>query len=477
MKKRVLISWIAFKNDFSSETNDVKLDGPHGELHNHFYKDDLYFKHIILSTSSSAQNSRASQLASFIKSRFNRVVEVEYLGIDDIISIEEIKPKVSFLLLGLLKKYGGIDIFISPGTPAMQVVWYLLYWELGELGNDLRIFQTKKSQLSKDKKPVQTFIDIDVSPIPQTMQLKQVASFVGNNGGLVIGKDIKPTYDLALKVANTDKVSVVILGETGVGKERLSKFIHDNSVRKGKAFIPVNCGAIPNELIESELFGHVKGAFTSAHKDKIGKFELAHKGTIFLDEIGDMPLNAQTRLLRVLQPKQAINKVGSEKAVDIDVRVIAATNMDLKQLCEEKLFRYDLYYRLNVVEITIAPLRLRPNDLKELLHHFINVKADYFGKKKLEITKEAEKVILNYPFLGNTRQLINLVENLYIFSDKTITVSNLPSFLFMDQSDNPMSLKSVQNRHVRIVLSMNNGNKTKTAKTLGITVNTLKTYL
>lgn len=231
---------------------------------------------------------------------------------------------------------------------------------------------------------------------------------------IVADENTLKTLMLANRVARMDS-TVVLYGETGVGKEVFAKYIHENSLRNGKPYIRINCGAIPENLIESELFGYEKGAFTGANKSgKIGFFELADKGTIFLDEIGELPMNMQVKLLRVLQ-EQEIERIGATKPVKIDVRVIAATNRDLEKMVREETFREDLYYRLMVFPIHIPPLRERRDDIMPLCSHFLKQLNAKYGENKY--FSEACRIILTgYQWPGNIRELRNIVERAFIIS-------------------------------------------------------------
>jgi transcriptional regulator with PAS, ATPase and Fis domain len=233
---------------------------------------------------------------------------------------------------------------------------------------------------------------------------------------------------LARKVSKIDS-TILLLGESGVGKEEIAKFIHKNSLRHDKPFIKINCSAIPDNLIESELFGYEKGAFTGANNNgKKGLFEVANTGTIFLDEIGELSLDIQVKLLRVLQ-EQEITKVGGLTPIKIDVRVISATNKDLKTMVTEKRFREDLFYRLNVVPISIPPLRERKEDIFPLVSHFINrINKKYTWNKSF--SRDALDAFYAYSWPGNVRELSNIVERAAVMSsDPLITCDNLPSII------------------------------------------------
>lgn len=237
-------------------------------------------------------------------------------------------------------------------------------------------------------------------------------------------KQIKATIE---KVAPTD-AKVLITGENGSGKELVARWIHYKSNRAQAPLIEVNCAAIPSELIESELFGHEKGSFTSAIKQRIGKFEQANGGTLFLDEIGDMSLSAQAKVLRTLQDGK-ITRVGGDKEIAVDVRIIAATNKDLMKEVEEKNFRLDLYHRLSVIIIHVPSLNERREDIPLLIEHFLTEIAQDYGQPKKEIEPDALKALVEYNWTGNIRELRNVIERLIILSGKTITLENVQTFV------------------------------------------------
>ncbi len=245
---------------------------------------------------------------------------------------------------------------------------------------------------------------------------------------IIIGESpsLKEVLQLIDKVAPTD-ARVLITGDNGTGKELVAHQLHEKSDRSDASFVEVNCAAIPSELIESELFGHMKGAFTSAIKDRSGKFEAAHKGTLFLDEIADMSLAAQAKVLRALQERK-INRVGSEKDIDVDVRVIAATNKDLEKEIAEGRFREDLYHRLAVILIRVPSLDERKEDIPLLTNHFIELLAGEQGLERKMFSQEALRALHHYPWTGNVRELRNVVERLLILGDNPITAENINQF-------------------------------------------------
>ena len=228
-------------------------------------------------------------------------------------------------------------------------------------------------------------------------------------------KQIKNVKSLIEKIAPTN-AKVLILGPNGSGKELVARQIHSNSLRFDGPFIEVNCAAIPSELIESELFGHIKGSFTSAHKDRIGKFEAANEGTIFLDEIGDMSLSAQSKVLRAIQENK-IQKVGSDKDIYVDTRVIAATNKNITELIKSNKFREDLYHRISVIELNVPPLNDRKPDIPLLIDYFIQQLTDQYDGRHLFIDETGIKKMTSYDWKGNVRELRNIVERLFILSE------------------------------------------------------------
>lgn len=228
------------------------------------------------------------------------------------------------------------------------------------------------------------------------------------------------------RVANTD-ARVLITGENGTGKELVAKSLYENSNRAKAPFIEVNCAAIPSELIESQLFGHEKGSFTSAHKQRKGDFELANNGTLFLDEIGDMSLNAQAKVLRALQENK-ITRVGGEKDIEVNVRILAATNKNLSEEIKKGSFREDLYHRLSVIIIDVPPLRKRKSDIPLLANHFLDVITSKMGRAPLLFTAEAMEELQNLHWTGNVRELHNVVERLAILCDKKITSEDVIKF-------------------------------------------------
>jgi two-component system nitrogen regulation response regulator NtrX len=295
----------------------------------------------------------------------------------------------------------------------------------------------------------------------------------------IIGESeaIKKIHEIINRVAATDS-RVLITGENGTGKELVARAIHYKSKRKEAPFVEVNCAAIPEELIESELFGHVKGSFTNAIKDHEGKFEQADGGTLFLDEIGDMSLSAQAKVLRALEEGK-IERVGGTQPIKVDVRIIAATNKNLIEEIEAGNFREDLYHRLNVIPIYIPPLRERKEDIPLLLEHFNKLLSEKYGYAPKEFTKDAVEKITSLKFSGNIRELKNLIERILIMvPDKKITSENVTPYLPLDikKEENIFDISNsfaefkerTEKMFLEKHLKQNNWNISKTAEALGI---------
>ena len=276
------------------------------------------------------------------------------------------------------------------------------------------------------------------------------------------------------------RATVLIQGESGTGKELVARAIHYTSKRAKAAFVAVNCGGIPETLLESELFGFVKGAFTGANETRAGYFQAADGGTLFLDEIGNAPLSVQMRLLRFIQEKE-ITMVGSNKAQKVDVRIIAATNDQLEKLVRTGGFREDLYYRLNVLAIDMPPLRERREDIPLLVRYFIRKYADEFNKRHTTASSKALEVLQRHDWPGNIRELENVVQRALVMCEEEIQLEHLPAYLKIEAPRvNDTAIKSLQQmekEYVLHVLALCGGNKTKAAEALGIDRKTLRQKL
>lgn len=306
-----------------------------------------------------------------------------------------------------------------------------------------------------------------------TEQLAEGATFhnlVGNSAAMA------KLFETVRKLSGV-RSNVLLVGESGTGKELFARAVHYNGITREKPFVAVNCGAIPDSLIESELFGYRRGAFTGAMRDKIGYFEAANGGTLFLDEISTLPVSVQSSLLRVLEEKVVV-PVGDTHPRPINVRIIAASNRDLEKMVEEGNFREDLLYRLNVVKLTLPPLRSRKEDIPLLVHHFLQKYMQEMGRNVLGITNGAMRALLNHPWRGNVRELENVIERAVIFSEgRHIGVEDLPFDTGGVTDDASEDLKEAlaqfERQHILYALRRHNYDKGETAKHLGIGVSSL----
>jgi len=323
--------------------------------------------------------------------------------------------------------------------------------------------------------------DVSVPP-PQGQDARYFGTMVGRS------KEMQKVYALIRKVAETP-ANVLILGESGTGKELVARAIHDNSARKGRPFVAINCGGIPENLLESELFGCMKGSFTGAHADRAGLFEVARGGTIFLDEIAELPVILQVKLLRVVQ-ERTIRRIGGSEDIKVDVRIVSATNQDLQAKVKKGEFREDLYFRLNVIPIHIPPLRKRKEDIPLLAQYFIEKYAREFGKEVKRISTYALELLMGYPFPGNIRELENIIErsvalesssiilpeNLIIAEEGSGTAaSSVPAGKFPETGiDLNGELERFEREIIVKALEKAKGSKTKAALLLGVSFPSLR---
>jgi DNA-binding NtrC family response regulator len=287
--------------------------------------------------------------------------------------------------------------------------------------------------------------------------------------------------------------NVLIVGESGTGKELVANALHDHSPRSAERFLPINAAAIPSEILESELFGHERGAFTGATGRTIGKFELAHGGTLFLDEIGELPPEMQVKILRVLEERELM-RVGGSETIKLDIRLVAATNQDLEAAVEENRFRRDLYYRLKVVTLSIPPLRERPEDIPLLARHFLKQFGAESGREDLRFTPEAMRCLVDTRWEGNVRELRNLVESLVVLvPHDELRVEDLPPEYARQPSDSARgglagppeapktpgaaTMEEIERRAILDALERSGGNRTQAAEALGIGLRTLQRKL
>ena len=350
---------------------------------------------------------------------------------DGLHGIEKIKDNDYDLVLCDIKmpKMDGVEVLekakkIKPEIPFVMISGH---GDLDTAVNTMRLgafdYISKPPDLNRLLNTVRNALDRKVLVVEN----KRLKKKVSKNYEMIGESDaISHIKEMIEKVAATD-ARVLITGPNGTGKELVAHWLHEKSDRSSSALIEVNCAAIPSELIESELFGHVKGSFTGANKDRAGKFEAANNGTIFLDEIGDMSLSAQAKVLRALQENK-IQRVGSDRDIKVNVRIVAATNKDLKKEIKEGRFREDLYHRLAVILIKVPALNDRRNDIPLLIHHFSQKIASQQGVAKKEFSSEAIALLQEYDWTGNIRELRNVVERLIILGEQEVSVGDVTLF-------------------------------------------------
>jgi two-component system, NtrC family, response regulator HydG len=385
-------------------------------------------------------------------------------GIEILKKLKSINPAVEVLMISAhgtveiaveAMKLGAIDFLTKPFSP-----------------DELRIKVNKILDKIYSEKLIENLIEQN--------KILNDELFTGYEEMVGTSLVMKEVFKLIEQVADKES-SVLIQGESGTGKELIARAIHKRSKRKDKPFIKINCGALNDNLLESELFGHEKGAFTGAIRNKKGRFELADKGTLFLDEIGDISNSMQVKLLRVLQEGE-FERVGGEETIQTDVRILAATNKDLKKLISEEKFREDLFYRLSVIPIHLPSLRERKDDIVLLVNHFLKKVAQKNRSSVKEIDKEGINLLMNYSFPGNIRELENLIERLFVISrteniDSTLIASHLSTGLTAngDYSTLPLdeALYSFEKNIIMQALKKSDGVKNRAAKLLGINTSAL----
>ncbi len=398
----------------------------------------------------------------------NPLKAFEYLKNNDIdVVISDIKmPEMSGMeLLDKIKKsYPEVDV--------------ILMTAFGDVNNAVEAI--KKGASHYILKPInyEELLEI-LKKVAEVRNLKYIVSLENQTKIKLIGKSkaFKKVLENVEKIAKTD-TTVLIEGETGSGKELIARLIHNRSKRKNYPFIPVNCAAIPKDLLEAELFGYEKGSFTGANKSRKGKFLLADKGTIFLDEISEMDIDIQAKFLRVLEDG-VVERIGSETSHQTNVRIIAATNKNLEKLVQEGKFRDDIYFRLNVFKIKIPPLRERKEDIEELTKYFIKVYSEKYNKKIFSISDEALSILKNYDLPGNVRELKRIIERAVIscnneeITEKDIYLSNLNQLKIQREGiliPFGITIKEAEKRIILETLKKYNFDKKKTAEVLGISV-------
>jgi DNA-binding NtrC family response regulator len=334
-----------------------------------------------------------------------------------IIKIDSVKLYTSNILDKIIEKYSNLPVIIISELIESEIIVDAI--KRGAYG-----YFTKPLELNKLLIAVRNAIMLNDFPekkVVNKIKKNKIQEIVGESSSI---KNIKKIIE---KVANTD-ARILITGENGVGKELVARWIHEKSERRNKPIVEVNCAAIPNELIESELFGHEKGSFTSAVRQHIGKFEQADGGTLFLDEIGDMSLSAQAKVLRVLEDGK-ISRVGADRAISINVRLVTATNKDLLFEIKKNNFRLDLYHRISVILIYVPTLNQRIEDIPLLINHFLKELSEEYSQPMKPIHPEAIHALQDYHWSGNIRELRNIMERLFVLSEKQITLKDVLNFV------------------------------------------------
>jgi two-component system response regulator HydG len=366
--------------------------------------------------------------------------------------------------------YAKIPILVITGYPNVQDAVEVM--KLGALEYLVKPFTFDELQESINK-----VLSQKLPKILEEAEDEIIESFHG-----IIGKSA-PMQKLFATIEKTknNKATVLISGESGTGKEMVARAIHYNSSFSSAPFVPVNCGAIPEQLLESELFGHVKGAFTGATTNRIGFFQAADGGTLFLDEITNASMAVQAKLLRAIQEKE-VTMLGATKSQKINVRIITATNSNIGEMIANNTFREDLFYRLNVISIDIPPLRERKEDINLLTDTFNLKFSKESGKKPLKINSKIKSILTSYTWPGNIRELENFIHRLVIMNDKSVDIDDIPNYMKMNapvnlNNNNLLSLAEVEKKYIEKVLLTTNNNKTKAAEILGIDRKTLREKL
>jgi DNA-binding NtrC family response regulator len=392
------------------------------------------------------------------------ITDIRMPGMDGLELTEKVKQIAPQTVVVVMTAYASMDTAIK----ALKVGAYDYLTKPFRHEEILHLTEriAELSEVKKDNERLQS----------QISESFDFSSFTGKS------ESIQKLFDMVKSVAHSG-ASVLITGETGTGKEMLANIIHYNSSRSNKPFVKVSCAILAKEVFESELFGHEKGAFTGAEKSRKGRFETADKGTLYLDDIDDVPLGLQVKLLRVLQ-EQEVEPVGASQPVKVDVRIVASTKYDLKNLIAAGRFRDDLYYRLNVIPMHIPPLRERREDIPLLINRFLK---DFDNGKNLKMEKDALDVLKQYNWPGNVRELRNLIERLVLTCQKdTVFAHNIPSEFFAagdvsenavtpDQWDLEKLLAETEMKLIRAAIARSGGNKTKASRLLNIPLSTFRT--
>ncbi|GAB4169234.1 MAG: sigma-54 dependent transcriptional regulator [Calditrichia bacterium] len=419
--------------------------------------------------------------------------EYEFLVKDDPVEVEEaieqFDPEIVILDLGLPRIQDGmatLDRIIQLGADAKVVVvtaYQEIKYAMDAQRKGAHSYFQKEPEL-QDALPLIIKQALTMSRLERENQKlrAKLQTKRDYDGMVVVSKQMNEILDYLDRVKNSNE-NILITGESGVGKEVLARYIHNTSKFKDKKFLALNCASLPAQLLESELFGYEKGAFTGALKETPGKLELVDGGTLFLDEIGDMPLEIQSKFLRVLEDK-TFYRLGGQKEIKVDFRLVAATNKNLSEEVEKKEFREDLFYRLNVIPVQIPPLRERPDDIPALVNYFIDKFCEENEFPKPKFTNRLNAFLSHLHWEGNVRELSNLVKRLILTGKPTIDIPDLPPDILKQQSNfldkamaKQLSLEEVAKMYVRMVLDYTEGNKKEACRILNINYRTLMSKL
>jgi len=411
-------------------------------------------------------------IKSLSKEKFDLVItDFKMEGMDGMEVLEKVKSIDENIEVLMITAYGTIDMAVE----AMRKGAF--DYVTKPFSPKEFIIRVEKAIKFRDAKKTEARLDEENKYLRHELDIQY-------NFGEIVGasEKMKAVFEMVEKIAKSDS-AVMIYGESGTGKEMVARAIHFHSNRKDNSFVKVNCGALAEGVLESELFGHEKGSFTGAIRRKLGRFELADKGTIFLDEIGDIPTGTQIKLLRVLQEKE-FERVGGEETISVDVRVIAATNKDLRIMVEEGKFREDLFYRLQVIPIELPPLRERKEDIPMLIEHFLEKKSRQLNKKPPRVNEMALKELTNYYWPGNVRELENLMERAVVLcegeeiglKDLSMLLGNTnKSSLNLSREDLSLdeALEDLERQLIERALEKAKGVKTEAARILGLKTSAL----
>ena len=448
---KVLVSWIATRHDFIYPEKDsssflINEKGPHYSLYRDF--GDEFDIHYLLSQHNEYDDIevdiKCKRLAGKLRNDFGKQVQLRYMGIDDILSIGTIKNKIDSLIKTQLREM-DVQVFVSPGTPSMQTAWYLLGCELFQKEN-IKFFRRREQRFIEGGGiPPKEFIKFDVSKYAGVINIRDNQG-IGKAHSLekpFITPSLTEVYTKAIQLAGNDKTTVLIKGAFGTGKAFLANYIHKESNRKNKLLLKINCGAYREEILENKLFGYEKGAFVNATQLTTGIFEQAKGGTVVLEDIENLPLRLQIRLASILS-KKTFQRIGSNRDIELNVRLIATTTKDLYELRDHKELHNELLYRLAIGELRLPSfIEMSKKERRSWVEYFMETTYTRLETRYIDqITKEAWDFILDYNFSGNLKEVSNMVEVFYTFCDKKVTLEDIPKQMIRDDKQSVLLLEN-----------------------------------